>query len=387
MLFHSPDLDDLESEVLKRIDELRRRLGHGLSNPTRWHGQLRRVAFAKAIRGSNTIEGYNVTVDDAIAAVEGDEPLDADAETWAAVSGYQDAMTYVLQLADDPHFVFSENLIRSLHFMMMSYDLSKYPGRWRPGDDTVVVDQAIGEVVHVPPSHTEVPGLMRELVDYLNTTEELHGMIKAAMAHLNLTMVHPFKDGNGRMARCLQSLVLARTGILSPPFSSIEEYLGRNTEEYYRVLAEVGQGSWNPTNETRPWIRFCLTAHYRQAATILRRMRKIGELWDSLEDELSRRRLPSRMIYALADAAIGLKVRNSSYRSHADISAGLASKDLKTLVDYRLLLPRGERRGRFYVATPEIRALGTEVSDKKRIGDPFEELVDSTPLIPGLLSG
>jgi Fic family protein len=50
------------------------------------------------------------------------------------------------------------------------------------------------------------------------------------MAHLNLVMIHPFRDGNGRMARCLQSVVLAREGVLSPVFMSVEEYLGRNTQ-------------------------------------------------------------------------------------------------------------------------------------------------------------
>jgi len=85
------------------------------------------------------------------------------------------------------------------------------------------------------------------------------------MAHLNLVMIHPFRDGNGRMARCLQSLVLARGGVLSPMFMSIEEYLGRNTHNYYNVLAQVGGGSWQPERDTRPWIRFILTAHLRQA--------------------------------------------------------------------------------------------------------------------------
>ena len=79
-------------------------------------------------------------------------------------------------------------------------------------------------------------------------------------------MVHPFKDGNGRMARCLRSLVLAREGIpLSPVFLSIEEYLGRNTQAYPEVLAQVGDGEWQPYRESRPWIRFTLTAHLHQA--------------------------------------------------------------------------------------------------------------------------
>src|SRR5438270_583138 len=81
-------------------------------------------------------------------------------------------------------------------------------------------------------------------------------IVRGAMAQLNLTMIHPFKDGNGRMARALQTLVMARGGILSPIFSSIEEWLGRNTDAYYNILGEVGQGSWNPQYDAAPWVRF-----------------------------------------------------------------------------------------------------------------------------------
>lgn len=77
------------------------------------------------------------------------------------------------------------------------------------------------------------------------------------------------------MARVLQSLVLTRQGTLGPAFRSIEEYLGRKTPAYYDVLAEVGAGSWNPGNDARPWVRFCLTAHYRQARTLLGRQHRL----------------------------------------------------------------------------------------------------------------
>src|SRR5437867_1518203 len=133
MIFGTPELVAKERAVVERIDEVRNNLRYAVSQERRWTGLLRRVAFARAIRGSNSIEGYNVTVDDAIAAAEGQEPLDANVETWQAITGYRNAMTYVLQLADDPHFNYSSGLLRSLHFMMLQYDLAKSPGKWRPG--------------------------------------------------------------------------------------------------------------------------------------------------------------------------------------------------------------------------------------------------------------
>ncbi|MCK9899146.1 Fic family protein [Frankia sp. Cpl3] len=62
------------------------------------------------------------------------------------------------------------------------------------------------------------------------------------MAHLHLVSIHPWADGNGRMSRSLQTLMIAREGVLAPEFSSIEAWLGRpgNTWEYYRELAARG---------------------------------------------------------------------------------------------------------------------------------------------------
>src|SRR4051794_13808040 len=112
MIFQAPALNPRDHAVIARIGDLKRDLSHAVSRtPKRWLGSLRRVTFARAVRGSNSIEGYNVEVDDAIAAAEGEAPLDAEQEAWAAVRGYQLAMTYVLQLADDPHFSYSADLL------------------------------------------------------------------------------------------------------------------------------------------------------------------------------------------------------------------------------------------------------------------------------------
>jgi Fic family protein len=373
MLFKAEKLTQVEKDVIGRIEEARKTLKYNLATPRRWKGLLRRNTLARAVRGSSSIEGYNVTAEDAIAAVEGEDPLDANRESWLAVTGYRTAMTFVLQLTKDPNFIYNEGFIRSLHFMMVQHDLSKNPGNWRPG--TIYVrDEAKNEVVYEGPEVESVPGLIEELVEYLNDREDCpHPFVEGAMAHLNLVMIHPFSDGNGRMARCLQTLVLGRDGILEPEFSSIEEDLGRNTQDYYNVLAQTGEGSWHPKNSTRAWIQFNLTAHFRQATTLVMRTRVMDTLWQELELVLSRRGLPERLVYAVADAAIGYRVRNASYRNLAELNDVMASRDLKAAVDAGLLIPDGERRGRVYVGAPEIRALFDKLKTEhiKSVPDPF----------------
>jgi Fic family protein len=373
MLFTPPVLDSHEEWVLRNVTELRQRLSSVVREPRRWLGVLRRVSFARAIQGSNSIEGYNVSLDDAVAAAEEEEPLDAERETWAAILGYRDAMTYVLQLADDPYVAVDESLIRGLHFMMLKYDLAKSPGRWRPG--TIYVrNEATDAIVYEGPDAGEVPALVSELVTDLQKPSDDPVMIRAAMAHLNLVMIHPFRDGNGRMARCLQTLVLARDGILTPEFCSIEEYLGRNTEDYYKVLGDVGAGSWHPDRDTRPWIRFTLTAHYRQAQTLLRRVEDSEQRWAELEEIVGNAGLPERSVSVLFNASLGLRIRNLTYRGETGVSDQVASRDLRLLVDAGLLEPQGERRGRHYIRTPRLLELDNKIRARrppKSLQDPF----------------
>jgi Fic family protein len=373
MIFRPPELPSSHLEVISSIEEVRNRLRFALSdNLNRWTGFLARMSYARAIHGSNTMEGVNATLDDAVAIVDGEPPADPQDKDWQALAGHRDAMDYVIQLSRDPGFTHNEGTLLALHFMMMKYDLGKSPGRYRPGP--VHVSTVPGDrIVYEGPDSELVPSLMSELIDSLNEKGPTHHLVRAAMAHLNLTMIHPFRDGNGRMARALQTFVLAQQGILDPRFSSIEEYVGRNTAEYYDVLAQVGQGRWRPQNDALAWIQFCLKAHYFQAQTLNRRIQETSLLWEKLEGEIDRLGLPDRTMGTLMDAATGRRVRNIAYRKDAEVSAQVAKRDLKLLVEAGLLEARGERRGRSYLASEQLRALWRACRIERKIEDPFKK--------------
>ena len=378
MLYTSSVLDERERSVVADINDLRDKLRYALHEPRRWSGSLRRLSFARNIQGSNSIEGYEAGLDDAAAVALGEEPLDSSEETRLALEGYRTAMTYVIQRADDQDFECSVSLLKSLHFMMTGYSLSNRPGRWRAGP-IYVQREHTQEIVHEGAHIDEVAALMAELASYINDSGDEELLVKAAMAHLNLVMIHPFRDGNGRMARCLQSLVLARNGVLSPVFMSIEEYLGRNTQAYYDVLAGVGGGRWAPTNDTRPWIRFTLTAHLRQAKTLRRRIDDAEKLWIGVERLVGARE--ERQLAALNDAAMGLRLRRATYlkiaaESGSDISEQTAGRDLKALADAGYLEPHGERRGRFYSATPKLASVWRGIRGSRAIRDDADPFAD-----------
>ncbi len=378
-VFTTPELDELELEVVAMIDELREEMRHRVAEPRRWSGGLRRMSEARAVQGSNSIEGYNATLDDVIAVHDGDEPMDASTETQLVLEGYQEAMTYVLQATRDPGLEVDEGLLRALHFMMLKHELSKNPGRWGPG--AIHVERSgTGEVVYEGPDAELLPSLIASMLNELDSSRA-PVVVRAAMAHLNLAMIHPFSDGNGRMARCLQTLVLAREQIVAPVFSSIEEYLGANTQAYYDVLAEVGQGSWHPETSAQPWVRFCLTAHYRQARTVLRRVEAFEEMWTVASEIVRDRHLPERSIGPIAESAYGLRIKRATYLRGVEVTWGetiadlTASRDLRAIVNAGLFEPIGDTRGRYYVASDALRAEWERIRSKwprrPETDDPF----------------
>ncbi|MCY4424023.1 MAG: Fic family protein [Acidimicrobiaceae bacterium] len=254
-------------------------------------------------------------------------------------------------------------LLKSLHYLMMAYDLGKRPGKWRKG--AVWVRNNDGEVVYTAPGRDDLEPLIDELVHQVNQGG-LDPLVKAAMAHLNLTLIHPFEDGNGRMARCLQSFVLAQA-TRHPHFMSIEEDLGRRTSEYYRALQDTAAGSWSPGRSTRPWIEWCLTAHLRQAYRTRWRLDWTEALWAACEDLARKHRLSDRTVGPLMDAAYGRSFGRSTYLHIVDQSYGdslsdlAASRDLGALVSADLLVPTGAGRGRKYKASDQLDQLRQEM--------------------------
>lgn len=300
--------------------------------------------------------------------------MTADQRTWSEIEGYRRALDFVIQAAQDDHFEFNPSVLRGMHVMMLGHDLSKSPGRYRPGQ-IFVNDEETGAIVYEGPDFENVPLLVAALTTQLSERRPLDPIIRGGMSHLNLVMIHPFRDGNGRMARALQTLVLARGGIANPEFSSIEEWLGRNTQDYYSALALTGQGSWNPDNDTSIWIRFVIRAHHMQAQTVRRRLDESIETYGRLTEIVTRAQLPERVIEAMFDVVIGLRVRRPTYVKRTGVEDKTATRDLTRLVDHGLLEAVGERRGRFYRANKPLVSLRHEMRVRRQpLEDPYPDL-------------
>jgi Fic family protein len=354
MLYVTPEITPTLEGRLAELDRLRHALGGSTGQAGRWLGTLRRLAKASAAASSTLIEGFHVSTSDAIAIVGGAETPAPDDEDRMAVACYARAMDHVGVLAEDPAFRWLDRVILDLHFDACSFQPDKSPGRWRT--DPIGVTGSSGRLIYEGPDAGQVPELMGEVVDWLEQRDlDSHAVVRAAMAHLHVVSVHPFRDGNGRIARIVQSLVLAREGLLSLEFASIEDYLAAHTPAYYDALQEAQGGRYQPERDATAWVSFCIEAHIDQARRRLDQIHEAGSRWSRLEQLVEERRWPDRLVIALEQSLIGGTDR-ARYGNEAGVSPASATNDLRRLLDAGLIAQRGRGRSTRYQASDDLRA-------------------------------
>lgn len=213
-----------------------------------------------------------------------------------------------------------------------------------------------GRVVYQAPPAGEVPGLMAEVVAWLDRGDrDAHVVVRAAMAHLHVVSVHPFRDGNGRVSRIVQSLVLARDGLLTPEFASIEEHLGEHTRAYCEQLQRAHGRTYDPGRDVGDWVAFCVRAHLDQARRRLAQVQDAATRWERLEALAERRGWPGRFVIGLEQSLFDACDR-TSYAREADVSAGTASSDLRRMVEAGLLVQTGQGPATRYAPSEALRA-------------------------------
>ncbi|MET7304138.1 Fic family protein [Embleya sp. NPDC005575] len=377
MLYATPRLEPVDLQVLEQVDAMRDRLRHAVQQaPMKWTLDLRKALTASAIAASNTMEGYQVDAKDVADLMDGEREVEASDENKAETLAYQQAMTYIQSLHDVADFRYGKELLNALHWMLQGHHHPlKTAGQWRktsiritaPGDELATDYEG--------PDQELVPGLTGELVDWLNEGDlDDHVLIRAAMAHLNLVKIHPWSDGNGRMSRSLQTLLIARGGVLAPEFSSIEEWLGMpgNTWDYYKVLREVGGPVWSPERDTLPWIKFNLLAYHQQAQRVQYRVSRSNECWVRLMEAAEADGITERQVTALHEVAMVGRVRRSRYERAEAINTQQATRDLQTLTKAEVLTAVGQTKGRHYVAGPRFPQNVLEIAKRPhRIVNPY----------------
>jgi len=198
--------------------------------------RLRKNSKKKSSYASNKIEGNPLTEEQADAVLENDSHkhfLKPEQE----IRNYFIALTLLekkLQLKEP----FSKKLILEVQAAVekgASKEKIGLRGEMPPGVLFAVYDSQSGAAEYIPPQYTDIPALLDELVEYVNTSDD-HPLIIAAVVHYQLVTIHPFEDGNGRTARLLSGYILDLLGYGFGGIGSLEEYFAYDPDEYYASL-------------------------------------------------------------------------------------------------------------------------------------------------------
>lgn len=162
------------------------------------------------------------------------------------------------------------------HILEIHQRLERNDAGIRRLSGTVLLNQATGETVFVPPQEYEaIVRLLDNLVEYINRPDwhAVDPLVRMAVIHHQFETIHPFYDGNGRAGRIINLLYLVLQGLLDIPILYLSRYIIRNKGEYYRLLQHV-----RDTGEWEPWVMYVLDAVEQTAQETIRLVEGIREL-------------------------------------------------------------------------------------------------------------
>lgn len=345
---------------LERITVSREIIEQYLSDAEPWHGAIRKQVMAAVVHYSTKIEGNKLTRQQVESIIAG-EVIEAPEKDKIEAMNYLRAMQWAQTKANDPSWFLTNESITTLHFLIgQNLGDDYHPlGKYREGQNQVS-DRTTGQVIYWPPRPAEVAQLMDELIDWSRAASDgrLDPYISNALLHLMFVAIHPFSDGNGRVARVLCSLLMMRQGHKAQAFYSLEEYFGVHWEAYGQNIEKAIGARWNPENaDCTAWIEWYLDAIATQvleAERVLQRtIAQLGVLTAIMhadQTKLGGTRLAVATWLAVRDG----QVTNRSYRSATDISSATASQDLHQLTAAGYLTREGERRGSRYAPGEKV---------------------------------
>lgn len=228
----------IDNEILNYIINIERNRYQisSIELPRTVANKLRKNSKKKSSYASNKIEGNPLSESQA------DEVIDRD-ERKHFLKPEQEIRNYFLALE------YLENCVKKKEQLSVKLILNvqKYVekgaskekiglrGPMPPGVLFAVYDTQTGNPDYIPPEYSDVPSLLDELVEYVNTTDD-HPLIIAATVHYQLVTIHPFEDGNGRTARLISGYILDINGYGFNGIGSLEEYFAYDVNEYYESI-------------------------------------------------------------------------------------------------------------------------------------------------------
>lgn len=245
-----------------RIDAAREVIIHAPLVPA-WEAKFRKETMERMIHHGTHLEGNPLSEEEVKDVLEGQEVIARDRDV-QEILNYRNVLKFIdgvaAQVGSSGSYQFTIETILEIHRLTTERILPpEISGHFRVRQ-VVVKNSRTGEISYTPPPAAEVPYLIEDLVNWINSDEarETHPVIKAGIIHYELARIHGFTDGNGRVARAVATLVMFLDGYEIRKFFSLEEYFDENPMNYYLTLQAVSNQLVIDTHERdiSPWLEY-----------------------------------------------------------------------------------------------------------------------------------
>ncbi|HAX62312.1 MAG TPA: hypothetical protein DCX95_07160 [Elusimicrobia bacterium] len=313
-----------------------------------WEKKLRHRAKLKSSHYSTRIEGNRLTYEQVEKVSKNEKITGATEKDVREVRNYFNVLDFIERISEKKTTV-NHKVILKMHYITINGILTgDLKGKYRT-QQNVIKDTSTGEVVYLPPAAEYVYRMMDELVSFLNTEKEIHPLLKAGISHYEFVRVHPFMDGNGRVARALTMLVLYLNGYDIRKLFALEEYYEQDRERYYSAIESVQKHKGSLTI----WLEYFLEGMVFELERVKGEMEKIKETGQAgVPKDLNPRQI-SVVSYIQKNGYI----KNKDYRNIFKVSNKTAQTDLQKLVDKNILIIEGKGRSVSYKMKNRLKIL------------------------------
>ncbi len=298
-----------------------------------WLSDMQREALILEAHHSTHIEGTEINLEQAQEILTGRKVEKVNRDDERELLNYKKAMDFVSKYLgkEDPVL---EGLIRELHKIIVR---GVRGGEARPGDyrkvQNYVANSRTNEIIYTPPGPLEVPHLMREFTDWINdNAEKASPVLTAGITQFQFVHIHPFVDGNGRVARLLSTLILYKTGYDFKRLFSISEYYDKNRPAYYRAIQSVRDNEMDMTR----WLEYFTDGLRSQMKEIKAMGEKIIHADTSLE-KIKKAGLNERQEKAVRHILQNGRITTNEYQTITSCIRKTAQRDLGDLIDKKII--------------------------------------------------
>ena len=335
--------------------------------------QFQQEAVVRTVHFGTRIEGNDLTFQEVARLVEG-QKVTAGQRDIQEVINYRNVVSYLEELwalydANMPlpeeknpidfdsttpkRFFYSETIIKKIHHLTTDKIITETElGKYRH-QQVVLKNTRTGEIAHRPPPAIEVPYLITDLVAWLNSDQSLdiHPAVKSAISQYILVAIHPFIEGNGRVARAFAMLPLYVEGYDIRRLFSLEEFFDRNAEDYYNTIQSTHQLSSEVfKRDLSGWIEYFTNAlaieltRVKQKVQNLSHDLKLKQKLGGKQVHLSERQI--KLVEYMQQFG-GLRMPDAQSLLPM-VSDDTLWRDLKKLIDDGVVEKRGSTKGAYY---------------------------------------